>query len=180
MNPLWMVKTRFQIIADETVGQRAFKGYREVVQTIWKEEGLQGFYKGLSASYIGCFEGAIQWITYEKIKSALLMKKRISSNDAEKHLSPAEYFLSAAAAKFVAIAATYPHEVVRTRLREQATNGAFKYSGFLNTLSVISREEGLRYFREHQFSILLLIILILGVCTAGWVSTLQNLSQMLR
>ena len=27
MNPLWMVKTRFQIMADTSLGQRAFKNY---------------------------------------------------------------------------------------------------------------------------------------------------------
>ena len=71
MNPLWMVKTRFQIMADASVGQRAFENYRDVAQSIWKEEGIGGFFKGISASYVGCFEGAIQWIVYEKLKTAL-------------------------------------------------------------------------------------------------------------
>eukprot|EP01035_Chromulina_nebulosa_P033310 gene33310-44591_t len=32
MNPLWMVKTRFQIMADTSLGQRAFSNYGEVVR----------------------------------------------------------------------------------------------------------------------------------------------------
>jgi solute carrier family 25 protein 33/36 len=58
-NPIWMVKTRFQILADTTAGQRAYSSYGDVIKTIFKEEGLQGFFKGLTSSYIGCFEGTI-------------------------------------------------------------------------------------------------------------------------
>lgn len=167
MNPLWMVKTRFQIIADTTVGQRNFASFQDVARTIWKEEGPPGFFKGITASYIGCFEGAIQWIAYEKLKTLL---SSIHPNDYQKilftkdnknnnepinnqsneikirnTLSPIEYFIAAALSKFIAVIATYPHEVVRTRLREQATNGAFKYNTFFGTLKTIAREEGRRF-----------------------------------
>ncbi len=36
------------------------------------------------------------------------------------------------------------YQVVRTRMREQAAFGAFKYKGFVNTLQTIAREEGRR------------------------------------
>lgn len=169
MNPLWMVKTRFQIIADTTVGQRTFANYQEVARAIWREEGPAGFLKGLTASYVGCFEGAIQWIVYEKLKSVLStlppstpMAKINSTQMTDKILkkvanvkedlgikdtrapSPGEYFLAAALSKGVAVLATYPHEVVRTRLREQATSGVFKYRGFMGALTTIAREEGRR------------------------------------
>jgi hypothetical protein len=128
-----------------------------------------GFFKGLSASYVGCFEGAIQWVLYEKMKLFLQISQvgpatipihaasatsTTSTTAAIPHatarmtsLSAAEYFFIAAGSKFLAILATYPHEVVRTRLREQAANGAFKYSGFFRTLATIAREEGRRYTR---------------------------------
>ena len=157
-SPLWTVKTRFQILADPTVGQRRYKNYMEVVQSMWKEEGAGAFFKGLTASYVGCFEGAIQWIVYEKLKTVLSAPRPVPVVPAKKRSaaaskqpppqqrtpSPAEYFLAAAFSKLVAIAFTYPHEVVRTRMREQATNGLFKYTGFVNTLQVIAREEGTR------------------------------------
>lgn len=152
-SPLWTVKTRFQIMADPTVGQRRYKNYMDVVQSMWKEEGAQGFFKGLTASYVGCFEGAIQWIVYEKFKKVLSQPKPVLSVAGkrqkqpvalERTPTPAEYFLAAAFSKLVAIACTYPHEVVRTRMREQATNGLFKYTGFINTLQVIAKEEGAR------------------------------------
>lgn len=38
--------------------------------------------------------------------------------------------------------ATYPHEVIRTRLQNQ-TRKPYKYQGILHAIKVISKEEGL-------------------------------------
>lgn len=125
-------------------GQRKFKNYGDVISTIMKEEGPLGFWKGLSASYVGCIEGAVQWIIYEKIKAIFSTEKSIvsGSKPQARTPSPTEYFFAAAISKTAAICATYPHEVVRTRLREQSAFGAFKYNNFLQALRVIAKEEG--------------------------------------
>lgn len=133
----------------------------DVIQTIMREEGPMGFFKGLSASYVGCFEGGIQWMAYERLKILLVRRKtamlQLSSPPPSKStggqvpavntaaITPIEYFCLAAVSKFLAVVVTYPHEVVRTRLREQAANGAFKYSGFMQTLRTIAKEEGRRW-----------------------------------
>ena len=159
MNPWWMVKTRYQILADKSVGQVKFKNYGQVVELIWKEEGIKGFYKGMVASYVGCVEGAIQWIVYEKLKTSLQARADRNAQNAHKRtrtagnvilsqksgeIRPVEFFGAAAFSKTLAIIASYPHEVVRTRMREQAINGVFKYKGFFSSLSTIAREEGVR------------------------------------
>lgn len=145
-NPIWLVKTRMQLLADSSAGQRAYTGYRDAVSTIMREEGIGGFYKGLSASYWGCAEGCVQFVIYENIKKRLLTKQ--NEERAALGLPPSNklpkraYFSSAALAKGVAAMTTYPHEVARTRLREQARNSVFKYNGMWQTIGLIAKEEG--------------------------------------
>jgi len=145
-NPIWMVKTRMQLLADASAGQRMYNGYRDAISTIYREEGIAGFYKGISASYWGCAEGCLQFVVYEKIKTNLLQKE--NAKRASQGLPPTNrlpkrtYFISAAFSKGIAAIATYPHEVARTRLREQARSGVFKYSGMWKCLQIIAQEEG--------------------------------------
>ncbi|CAM9770642.1 unnamed protein product, partial [Heterosigma akashiwo] len=134
-NPIWVVKTRLQLQADGSKGQLAFKGWRDAADWIARNEGLEGFYRGLSASYWGVAEACIQFTTYEFIK------KRLKEHNARVHeaetgealdpdsipLQTGQYMLVAAAAKLVANLSTYPYMVARTRMREQATRGVFKY-----------------------------------------------------
>jgi solute carrier family 25 protein 33/36 len=145
-NPIWMVRTRMQLLIDYNAGQRQYAGYRDAISTIFREEGIGGFYKGITASYWGCTEGALQFIAYEQIKTRLLEKQNIERKQAglpsSQELPKATYFWAAAASKAVAAVATYPHEVARTRLREQARSGIFKYKGMWQTLGLMAREEG--------------------------------------
>lgn len=145
-NPIWMVRTRMQLHVDASAGQRAYAGYVDVISSIFREEGIGGFYKGIFASYWGCAEGSIQFLMYEQLKRRLLLRtnrlREARGLKPTKELTRAEYFLSAALSKMTASIATYPHEVARTRLREQARSGVFKYNGMWQTLGVVAREEG--------------------------------------
>jgi len=145
-NPIWVVKTRLQLLADSTAGQKVYAGYRDAVATIFREEGIGGFYKGISASYWGCIEGSIQFVIYEQIKTKLLLQQNQIREDQgilpTDKLPKLYYFFTAALAKGTASIITYPHEVARTRLREQARNGVFKYKGMWQTIGVIGKEEG--------------------------------------
>lgn len=147
-NPIWMVKTRMQLMADHAAGQRVYTGYGDVIKSMFKEEGIGGFYKGISASYWGCAEGAIQFVLYEKIKKASLdgqnkEREEMGLATSTKH-TKLSLFLSAAAAKGVASIITYPHEVARTRMREQAREGVFRYKGMWQSIGLIAQEEGRR------------------------------------
>ncbi|CAM9718799.1 unnamed protein product [Ectocarpus sp. 12 AP-2014] len=147
-NPIWMVKTRMQLLADTATGQVAYGGYKEAIGAIYRDEGVRGFYKGMSASYWGCSEGCLYFVLYERIKRRL--RRHHNEGRAEKglpptdSLPPAYLFASSAFSKMCATIATYPHEVMRTRLREQARNGVYKYTGMWQSLVLVAKEEGRR------------------------------------
>ena len=118
-NPIWMVKSRLQLLADSTANQKVYSGYRDAVKSIFQDEGIRGFYKGISASYWGCLEGAAQFVMYEQLKSRLTEKqnrqREAQGLEPTNKLPKLTYFLSAAFAKGTASILTYPHEVARTR-----------------------------------------------------------------
>lgn len=159
-NPIWLMKSRVQLQAGSAATDpRAYRGYADAVGKIFREEGLRGFFRGLSASYWGVTEGALHFVVYERIKARLVVhnRERIARGDylndpkrsgapRPEDLSPVQYLTAAAVAKLLASTATYPHEVVRTRMREQPkfVGAVPKYRGMIQSLKLISREEGRR------------------------------------
>ncbi|KAN0061280.1 Pyrimidine nucleotide transporter, mitochondrial [Thecaphora frezii] len=114
----------------------------QMLFSIIRKEGVKGLYRGMSASYLGVAEGTIQWVLYERLKK--VGANRQGDDEAVSSKSKWSSMLGAAGtAKFVASLITYPHEVVRTRLRQQVKPGqAPKYTGLLQTIKVVLREEG--------------------------------------
>lgn len=109
---------------------------------IVRSEGLKGLYKGMSASYLGVAEGTIQWVLYERLKKMGADSPAEGSPKAGGKLS--SMVGAAGVAKLVASLITYPHEVVRTRLRQQPAPGErAKYTGLVQTVKLVYREEGL-------------------------------------
>jgi solute carrier family 25 protein 33/36 len=146
-NPIWVVKTRLQLSASDKVARVAalsspasfFGGSVSMIRQIAREQGIRGFYKGLSASYLGVTEGTIQWVLYERLK------RLTAGNQSKGGLQEwAGMLCSAGTAKCVASLITYPHEVLRTRLRQPHINGQKNYTGLVQTLRLVIAEEGAR------------------------------------
>lgn len=140
-NPIWLIKTRLQLDARNR-GQKRMSAF-ECVHKVYRADGLKGFYRGMSASYAGISETVIHFVIYESIKGKLLQQKADSAMDSdEESVKEASDFvgmmLAAATSKTCATSIGYPHEVVRTRLREEGT----KYRAFFQTLSLVAKEEG--------------------------------------
>jgi solute carrier family 25 protein 33/36 len=102
------------------------------------KEGFYGFYKGVSASYVGISETIIQFVVYENLRARLDEMETTNSIDEETKFY--KFMAIGGMAKFCACIATYPHEVVRTRLREEDSRAR----GFWKTLRLVWREGGLR------------------------------------
>jgi len=134
-NPIWFVKTRIQLNRNQNLTAR------QCVVSIYNQQGIMGFYKGISASYFGISETMINFVLYEYLKETF-KRIRIGEGVDDKgdgiHLE--EYIVASAFSKTVACCLAYPHEVARTRLRQENS----RYHGFFQTLSTILREEGYR------------------------------------
>ncbi|KAI9595641.1 mitochondrial carrier domain-containing protein [Syncephalis fuscata] len=142
-NPIWLVKTRMQLQAsNSSTTARTYKNSLDCVVQVVRNEGIRGLYRGLSASYLGVTEGAIQWVLYERCKKFVRDRharkaESMAATDNNEHWL--EMLGAAAVAKLCAALSTYPHEVVRTRLREVSQR---KYHGLASTFMTIWREEG--------------------------------------
>lgn len=145
-NPIWLIKTRLQL---DKANVKEYSGSIDCIRKTVAREGFLSLYKGLSASYLGSIESTIQWILYEQLK--LVIKKRADNKQREgterTATDSAMDWLArsggAGLAKLVASLITYPHEVVRTRLRQAPSDGKVKYTGLIQCFRTIIREEGL-------------------------------------
>lgn len=110
-NPLWVVKTRFmtqRIGPDELKYRHTF----DAIARIYKLEGIGTFYRGLLPSLVGVSHIAVQFPLYEQLK--VYYRPRDGSD-----IPSSTILFCSSASKMVASVATYPHEVLRTRLQIQ-------------------------------------------------------------
>ncbi|KNE66186.1 hypothetical protein AMAG_10431 [Allomyces macrogynus ATCC 38327] len=147
-SPIWLVKTRMQLQSNQQ--NPRYRSSWDCLTKVVREEGFFSLYRGLSASLIGISEGTIQWLIYEELKKLQAQRRDLppasAAGASTKSLTDwVEYFACAAVAKLTAATLTYPHEVIRTRLREPPAPGAaHKYTGFWQAGKLIAKEEGAR------------------------------------
>lgn len=132
-NPIWLIKTRLQLTRESI-------SISQCIKNIYMTSGFLGFYKGLSASYVGISETIVHFVIYEFFKAQIKqqrLKDPIRDDNFDKYIF-FQYMFASAISKSCACAIAYPHEVVRTRLREEG----HIYKKFGQTLFLVWRGEG--------------------------------------
>ena len=175
-NPIWVVKTRLMSqssASSSNSSSRApwqYHGTFDAIRKMYSVEGVKPFYSGLTPAMLGLTHVAIQFPLYEVFKKEFTGLGGTSSEQDKAHHF---YGLSLAVflSKVCASTATYPHEVVRTRLQTQQRSppnhseeklgdrgrppggsiskkaiAGMHYRGTLDTCKVILAEEGWRGF----------------------------------
>ncbi|OQD63606.1 hypothetical protein PENPOL_c009G09975 [Penicillium polonicum] len=175
-NPIWLVKTRLQLDKTQTnTGGASTRRYRnsiDCIRQVMRTEGLGGFYRGLSASYLGSIETALHLVLYEQLKTRLNRSLEATEGPRTPFWNEVFHWVStsgaASSAKLVAGLITYPHEVIRTRLRQAPVeHGQPKYTGLVQCFRTIAKEEGMAGFygglAPHMLRSLPSAIITLGV-----------------
>ncbi|KAL8276266.1 hypothetical protein RQP46_011340 [Phenoliferia psychrophenolica] len=138
-NPLWLIKTRF-MTQELIAGEQRYRHTFDAIARIYRTEGLQAFYRGLLPSLVGVSHIAVQFPLYEQFK---VYNRPLDGSD----ISARTILLCSSTSKMIASVATYPHEVLRTRLQIQKHAPANvgdprAFEGFAATFRRIVREEG--------------------------------------
>ncbi|CAL1360935.1 unnamed protein product [Linum trigynum] len=151
-NPIWLVKTRFQLQAHHQ-SSRPYSGLYDAFKTIMREEGWKALYKGLGPGLIlQVSHGAIQFTVYEELRKLLLHHR---SNGTKGHhdnadsnlLNTVDYAVLGGSSKLSAILLTHPFQVVRARMQQRpGADGTPRYLDSWHVVKESFRYEGFRAF----------------------------------
>ncbi len=145
-NPIWVLKTR--MLASDSSAAGAYPSMWAGAARLMREEGFLGFYRGLGVGMLAVSHGAVQFAVYDPARRMYLARKaRTGEGDAEAAAvvtNEATVVLSTVS-KLVAGAATYPLQVLRSRLQNYDAEQQFG-KGVSGVVRKLWREEGIRGF----------------------------------
>jgi hypothetical protein len=123
-NPFWVARTRLQ--AQILHKNRNYKGTLDVLKQVYQKEGFRALFRGYTMTILGNLQFVISMPIYEEIK-----KKNNNST--------ISIIFGSAIAKSISGSIVYPHEVIRTIMRNQ------NYS-FNKTINCLYSNSGLLGF----------------------------------
>jgi len=124
-NPIWVIKTRLMAqvglhAPEDTRPPWHYRGTIDAAVKMYRAEGIRVFYSGLGPALLGLSHVAIQFPLYELLKQRFC---GLAMGENAYDMENKHYFMGITAASFLskvcATCATYPHEVLRTRLQTQ-------------------------------------------------------------
>ncbi|CAH3146449.1 unnamed protein product, partial [Porites lobata] len=144
-NPICVIRTHLclQYTGSPAAVTQApqYKGMIDALFKLWRHEGLRGLYKGYVPGLFGVSHGALQFMAYEELKKGY---SHYFGTPINKKLSSTEYLIMASLSKIFAATATYPYQVVRSRLQNQYTMA--EYNGAVDVIRKTFRYEGVSGF----------------------------------
>ncbi len=167
-NPIWVVKTRLALQHGGGGGAKIssmsgnvvapYAGFFDAMGRIARTEGVTGLYKGFAPSLFLVSHGAVQFTAYERLKRAAADARRGggvdrvgSGHSDEAEPTAFECAWLGVASKLIASAATYPSQVVRSRMQQRGNADVGvggseevrrRYLGFFSSLRCVVRREG--------------------------------------
>ena len=158
-NPIWVVKTRMclQVGRPELGGEGAaaaaaaqarYRGLFHGLSSIWKQEGILGLYSGIVPALWSTLHGSVQFVIYEDLKQRRVDHAGYAPGA---QLPTADYFAIAAISKTCATTATYPLQVLRSRLQDgsrasSSTSEWQQANGMLKLTRHLWQQEGVKPF----------------------------------
>ncbi|KAF5371967.1 hypothetical protein D9615_008072 [Tricholomella constricta] len=129
-NPFWLVRVR--MFTTHANSPSAYRGLWDGLATIVRTEGVLGLFRGTSLALVGVSNGALQFVAYEKMKKWGFDRKKRQykkaglewNTDADK-LSNSAYTFMSITSKLAALTLTYPYQVVRSRIQDNAAAALF-------------------------------------------------------
>lgn len=125
-NPIWVIKTRLmsQVSSKASAGSRTpwhYNNTMDAFRKMYRAEGIGAFYSGLRPALLGLTHVGIQFPLYEYFKQKFTGVEMGATPDDNKAAANTVGVLAATFfSKICATTATYPHEVLRTRLQTQS------------------------------------------------------------
>ncbi|KAI0034396.1 mitochondrial carrier [Vararia minispora EC-137] len=150
-NPIWVVKVR--MFTSQPTAPTAYRGLWHGLSLVYRDEGFRGLYRGTTLALFGVTNGALQFMTYEKLKGWGFQRKRNQferegrtwTADDDK-LSNTAYTVMSGASKIAALVATYPYQVVRSRIQNDSDLARTHHKTISSTIRHTWINEGHRGF----------------------------------
>jgi len=153
-NPIWVLKTR--MVSSDRSAKGAYPSMWHGAVHLFRTEGLRGFYRGLGVGMLAVSHGAVQFAVYDPARRMYfahrdrrdrkkgVFREEESEGRGERISNEATIALSTVA-KLVAGAATYPLQVLRSRLQHYDADEQFG-KGIRGVVKRLWQEEGVRGF----------------------------------
>ncbi|KAL3424461.1 hypothetical protein PVAG01_03742 [Phlyctema vagabunda] len=124
-NPIWVIKTRLMSqVSRKATGNDArppwhYQSTFDAARKMYTTEGILSFYAGLTPALLGLTHVAIQFPAYEYLKRQFTGQGMGATADGDETFHWFGTLSASVLSKIIASSATYPHEVIRTRLQTQ-------------------------------------------------------------